>query len=277
MQRAVEAILSCDIIEPSTSPWNSSVVLVAKKDGTQRFCIDYRKLNEVTKKDVYPLPRCEDILHALSGSAYFTHFDLVRGFWQIGVKEEDKEKTAFSTVDGHYQFKRMPFGLTNAPATFQRAMNTILYGLNWQDCLVYLDDIVIFARTLGEHHQKLNSVLQRLEASGLKLNAKKCHFLKEKILLLGHVVSQDGVSTDPEKIQVLKNWSVPLDLTSLRSFLGCAGYYRQFIPHYADIAAPLPKLEQKSGAFNWTRECDDAFKMLKKANNCTYSGLSEAR
>ena len=187
VQREVETMLNSDIIEPSNSPWCSPVVLVAKKDGSRRFCVDYRKLNEVTRKDVYPLPRCEEILHALSGAAYFTHLDLVRGYWQIGVKEEDREKTAFSTPDGHYQFKRMPFGLTNAPATFQRTMNTILHGLNWLDCLVYLDDIIIFAGTLEQHHRKLESVLERLQNSGLKLNAKKCHFLNEETLLLGHV------------------------------------------------------------------------------------------
>ena len=217
VQREIENMLESDVIEPSTSPWCSPVVLVAKKDGSHRFCVDYRKLNEITKKDVYPLPRCEDILHALSGAAYFTHLDLVRGYWQIDVNKQDREKTAFSTPEGYYQFKRMPFGLTNAPAL---------------DCLVYLDDIVIFAETLQEHHRKLDSVHQRLQESGLKLNAKKCHFLKKKTSLLGHVVSQEGVSTDPERIKALKNWPASHDVTSLRSFLGCAGYYRQFIPHY---------------------------------------------
>ena len=190
-EKSVETMLNSDIIEPSNSPWCSPVVLVAKKDGSRRFCVDYRKLNEVTRKDVYPLPRCEEILHALSGAEYFTHLDLVRGYWQIGAKEEDREKTAFSTPNSHYQFKWMPFGLTNAPATFQRTMNTILHDLNWLDCLVYQHDIIIFAGTLEEHHWKLESVLERLQNSGLKLNAKKCHFLKEETLLLGHVVSQD--------------------------------------------------------------------------------------
>ncbi|CAB3989094.1 Retrovirus-related Pol poly from transposon, partial, partial [Paramuricea clavata] len=142
VREEVESMLASDVIEPSTSPWSAPVVLVRKKDGSERFCIDYRKLNAITKKDVFPLPRCDEILESLSGAAYFTHLDLVRGYWQIKVAEQDREKTAFSAPDGHFQFKRMPFGLTNAPATFQRAMNTILAGLCWTDCVVYLDDII---------------------------------------------------------------------------------------------------------------------------------------
>ena len=160
--------------EPSSPPWSAPVVLVKKKDSSERFCIDHRKLNSITKKDVYPLPRCEEILES-SGGAYFTHLDLVRGYWQIKVAEKDREKTAFSTPDEHYQFKRMPFGLTNAPATFQRAMNSIFAGLSGIDCLVYLDDIVVNGRTLAEHNQRLVNVLEKLEAAGLKLNPKKFH------------------------------------------------------------------------------------------------------
>ena len=191
------------------------------------------------------------------------HLDLVRGYWQIAVDEKDREKTAFSTPDGHYQFKRMPFGLTNAPAAFQRTMNTILRGLNWLHCIVYLDDIIIFAGTLDEHYRKLDAVLSRLGNAGLKLNPQKCQLLNEETVVLGHVVSRKGISTDPEKIKVLKEWPTPGDLPSLRSFLGCAGYYRQFIPRYADIAAPLYKLEQKGTAYKWSKECEEAFKTLK--------------
>ena len=137
----------------------------------------------MTKKDVYPLPRCDDVLESLAGAAFFTHLDLVRGYWQIGVKEKEREKTAFSTPEGLFQFKRMPFGLTNVPATFQRAMNTILNGLTWTDCLVYLDDIIIFGRSLEEHNQRLEAVLDRLETAGVKLNAKKCQLLKTETLI----------------------------------------------------------------------------------------------
>ena len=264
VQKEVESMLASDVIEPSSSPWSAPVVLVKKKDGSERFCIDYRKLNSITKKDVFPLPRCDEILESLSGAAYFTHLDLVRGYWQIKVAEEDREKTAFSTPDGHYQFKRMPFGLTNAPATFQRAMNAILAGLSWTDCLVYLDDIVVIGRTLAEHNQRLENVLERLEAAGLKLNAKKCELVQEQSAILGHIVSKEGISPDPGKVKVLQEWPVPNNLTDLRSFLGCAGYYRQYIRDYAKIAEPLYRLERKGAIFKWNDDCHKAFEILKK-------------
>ena len=182
-------MMASDVIEPSSSPWSAPVALIKKKDGGERFCIDYRKLNSITKKDVYPLPRCDEILESLSGGAYFTHLDLVRGYWQIKVAEKDREKTAFSTPDEHYQFKRIPFGLTNAPATFQRAMNSIFAGLSGIDCLVYLDDIVVNGRTLAEHNQRLVNVLEKLEAAGLKLNPKKCELVQGQSSILGHIVS----------------------------------------------------------------------------------------
>ena len=181
--------MASDVIEPSSPPWSAPVVLVKKKDSSERFCIDHRKLNSITKKDVYPLPRCDEILESLSGGAYFTHLDLVRGCWKIKVAKKDREKTAFSTPDEHYQFKRMPFGLSNAPATFQRAMNSIFAGLSAIDCLVYLDDIVVNGRTLAEHNQRLVNVLEKLEAAGLKLNPKKCQLVQGQSSILGHIVS----------------------------------------------------------------------------------------
>ena len=161
-------------------------------------------------------------------------------------------------MDGHFQFNRLPFGLTNAPATFQRAMNTILHGLNWLDCLVYLDDIVVFAGT--EHHQELDALLQRLDDAGLKLNAKKCQVLNESTRLLG----REGISTDPEKVKVLRDWPPPRDVSDLRSFLGCAGYYRQFIPNFAEVTAPLCNLERKDTPFQWTAECQQSFNDIKE-------------
>lgn len=235
---------------------------MGRKDGSKRFCVDYRKLNVVTRKDVFPLPRCVDILHAMSGAVYFTHVDLVRRYWQISVEEQVREKTAFSTVDGHYQFKRMPFGFTNAPATFQRAMNIILQELNWLDYCQ--DDIIIFSKTLEKHRKKFDTVLGRLENADLKLNAGKCKILKEETIILGHVINRYGISTDLEKAKALKEWPIPCDLTSLRSFLGFGGYYRQFIPNYADVAAPLHKLEQKGTQYHWSKECQTAFTKLKE-------------
>lgn len=232
-------MLEAGIIEPSESPWSSPVVLVAKPDGSQRFSVDYRALNSVTKSYLYPLPRCDDILESLAGAQWFSHLDLLRGYWQIGVDVEDREKTAFATPDGLYQFCRLSFGLTNAPACFMRAMHIVLKGLCWSDCLVYLDDIIVFGRTLEEHRERLALVLSHLAEAGLKINPKKCKPLSDRVVVLGHVVTRDGISTDPEKIRVVKEWPVPSDPRQLKAFLGTAGYYRQFVPNYAQVACPL--------------------------------------
>ena len=173
MRSQVDEMLEAEIIEPSDSPWSSPVVLVAKPDGRQRFYEDYRTLNSVTKRDLYPLPRCNDILENLSGAQWFSHLDLLRGYWQIDVAEGDREKTAFTTPDGLYQFRKLSFGLTNAPACFMRAMHLILKCLFWSDCLVYLDDIIVFGRTLQQHRERLSLVLSRLTEAGLKINPQE--------------------------------------------------------------------------------------------------------
>ena len=264
MRSQVDEMLEADITEPSDSPWSSPVVLVAKPDGSQCFCVDYRALNSVTKRDLYPLPRCDDILESLSGAQWFSHLDLLRGYWQIDVAEKDREKMAFATPDGLYQFRKLSFGLTNAPACFMRAMHLILRGLCWSDCLVYLDDIIVFGRTLQEHRERLSLVLSRLTEAGLKINPKKCKLLCEQVVVLGHVVSGKGISTDPEKIRVIKEWPVPADESQLRAFLGTAGYYRQFVPNYAHIASPLHRACQKGDRFRWTAECKEAFLHIKR-------------
>ena len=200
MRSQVDEMLEAEIIEPSDSPWSPPVVFVAKPDGSERFCVDYLDLNSVTKGDLYPLPRCDDILESLSGAQWFSHLDLRRGYWQIDVAEKDGEKTAFATPDGLYQFCKLSFGLTNAPVCFMGAMHLILWGLCWSDCLVYLDDIIVFGRTLQEHRERLSLVLSRLTKAGLKINPKKCKLLCEQVVVLGHVVSGKDISTGPEKI-----------------------------------------------------------------------------
>ncbi|OWY90511.1 Gag-pol fusion protein [Phytophthora megakarya] len=190
----LDAMLDSAVVEAGDGAWGFPVVLVRKKDGSVRFCVDYRALNKVTKRDVYPLPRIDETLEALGGTRLFTTLDLRSGYWQIKVPKGDRDKTAFITKRGHYRFKRMLFGLTNAPATFQRLMNGVLYGLTWSTCLVYLDDIVVFAKGGVERHiVDLATVLERLSNAGLTLKIKKCVFAAEEMEYLGHNLSSDGV------------------------------------------------------------------------------------
>ena len=251
------------VIRPSKSPWASPIVLVKKKDGTLRFCIDYRKLNLVTQKDAYPLPHIEDTLQALSGSQWFSTIDLLSGYWQVGVAENDKEKTAFTTQEGLFEFNVMPFGLCNAPATFQRLMDLTLSGMLWTECLVYLDDVVIFGRTFGDHLKNLDSVLRRLRGVNLKAKPSKCAFFRKQVLYLGHIISHDGVATDPSKTQKIAGWPTPKNIPELQKFLGLASYYRRFIRNFAEIAKPLYRLTERGRKYNWTAECDTAFAVLK--------------
>ncbi|GBM48169.1 Retrovirus-related Pol polyprotein from transposon 17.6 [Araneus ventricosus] len=191
------------IIEESSGPWASPLVLAKKKDGSTRFCVDYRKLNKITKKDSYPLTRIDDTLGALNGSQWFTTLDLKSGYWQVEIRPEHREKTAFTTGQGLWQFKVMPFGLCNAPGTFERVMETVLRILSSEACLVYLDDIIIVGRTFEEHLNKLRKVFQRLQKGNVKLNPKKCRFFQKEVAYLGDVISAEGVKTDPERIKAV--------------------------------------------------------------------------
>ena len=235
-------MLEKKLIVPSNSPWTSPVVVVEKKNGKLRLCVDYRKLNNVTKKDSYPLPRIDDMLETLSGSTWFSSLDMASGFWQVEMKPEDREKTAFVTKYGIYEFTVMPFGLCNAPATFQRLMDTVLQGILWHFVIVYIDDINIGSRTFSEHLEHLKQVFERLRNAGLKLNPEKCFFFEKKLVFLGHVVSNEGIQTDPDKIAAVKNFPIPRDVSQLRGFLGLASYYRRFIQNFSKIAEPLNKL-----------------------------------
>ena len=257
-------MLSRGIIEPSQSPWASPIVLVKKRDGSVRFCVDFRKLNNVSCKDAQPLPRIDDTLDSLEGACYFSTLDLSSGYWQVAVGPNDKEKTAFVTPFGLYQFRVMPFGLCNAPATFQRLMECVLKGLHWTTCLVYLDDIIAFSKTVDEHIVRLKSVFARLKEAGLKIKPSKCHFLKSTVRYLGHVISKNGVQTDQEKVKCVYDWPVPQTQRELQSFLGLASYYRRFVKIFAHIASPLHALSNKGKEWVWTAECNEAFFDLKK-------------
>lgn len=265
LKAEVDKLQRMGAIEPSTSPFASPTILVKKKDGTMRLCIDYRKLNAITKKDAHPLPRIEDIFDTLSGSKYFTTLDLAMGYHQVEMHPDDREKTAFSTPFGLFQYNVMPFGLATAPATFMRLMTIVFRGMLYNTCLAYLDDIIIFGRTFTEHLDRLAAVLKRVESASLKLKPSKCAFGKKSVSFLGHIISDKGISTDPEKLKKIQEWPALRRVDDVRSFLGYATYYRKFIPSFAHIAHPLNKLLQKDQIFQWSPACEEAFQTLKKA------------
>ena len=269
----VEGMLQQGVIQPSSSPWASPIVLVKKKDGTFRFCVDYRKLNSVTKKDAHPLPRVDDLLDALAGSKYFSTLDLRAGYWQLSVAPEDREKTAFVTPDGLWEFIRLPFGVSGGPATFQRAIEIILSGLTYHTCLCYFDDIIIPSDSIQQQCERLSIVLSRFQKHNLRVKASKCCFGASKVPFLGHVVSEKGVHTDPRKIEAVSNLPPPTNLDQVRSFLGLAGYYRRFIPNFSHISSPLVKLTKKGSKFSWTEEQEHSFSQLKQLL-CTAPVLS---
>lgn len=246
----VGEMLRDGIIQPSQSPWSSPVVLVRKKSGDHRFCVDYRRLNAVTKRDVYPLPRMDDVFDCLAGAKIFSSLDLASGYWQVSVADSDRYKTAFVTPDGLFEFKRLPFGLANAPATFQRLMDRVLGRLKWKMCLVYLDDILVFGKTFGEHQERLQQVLVALEKANLTLNLRKCVFGTSRVKHLGHVISGEGICPDPEKVSALTDFPVN-NVKSLRAFLGLASFYRKFIADFAAIAHPLHALLKKNARWDW--------------------------
>ena len=264
MEEMVEKMLEQGVVEPSHSPWSSPVVLVEKKDGSKRFCVDYRRLNSVTKMDVFPLPRIDDTLDSLAQSKYFTTLDLASGFWQVKINPESQEKTAFATHSGLYEFRVMPFGLCNSPATFQRLMENVLAGLTKKSCMVYIDDVLVIGRTFQEHLGNLREVFQRLRSAGLRLKLNKCLFAGSSVVYLGFVVSREGIAPDPLKVEAVRAFPQPHDVKSLRSFLGLASYYRHFVMGFSSVANPLFTLTNKDVDFVWSEACEAAFHQLKK-------------
>ena len=241
----IQKSLEQGIIRESSSPYASPIVLVRKKDGKLRLCVDYRLLNAKTHKDAYPLPRIDEALDVLKGAEYFCSLDLAHGFNQIPMRESDIEKTAFRTgTGGLYEYTRMPFGLCNAPGTFMRLMDKAFGDLNFQILLVYLDDILVFGSTFEETLSRLETVLSRLSTLNLKVKPEKCQLFRKKVRYLGHVVTREGTSPDPEKVRAVSEWPRPESLRDLRGFLGLSGYYRRFLKGYAEVAGPLQRLLQ---------------------------------
>ena len=253
------------VIEPCNSEWASNVVLVKKKDGSIRFCVDYRKLNLLTKKDAYPLPRIDRCLDTLTGSVWYSTFDLRSGFHQVAMDPRDVNKTTSVCHRGTFRFPKMPFGLCNAPATFQRLMDIVLTGLNYEICLAYLDDIILYSSDLATHLKRLERLLARLREANLKLKPSKCNLLQKRVHFLGFTVSQEGVGTDPEKVAAIRSWPTPRNLRQSRAFIGLRQYYRRFVPNFSEIAAPLHALTKKGARFYWSPECEVAFTKLKSA------------
>ena len=245
----MEEMVNKGFVRPSTSPWGASVLFVKKKDGSMRLCIDYRELNKVTIRNQYPLPRIDDLFDQLQGAKVFSKIDLRSGYHQLRVHDEDVPKTAFRTRYGHFEFLAMPFGLTNSPAAFMDLMNRIFRPSLDQFVIMFIDHILIYLGSGEEHAEHLRIVLQTLQEHRLYAKLSKCQFWLDSVAFLGHIVSIEGVSVDPKKVEAILNWKPPTSVTEIRRFLGLVGYYRKFVEGFSKIAAPLTRLTRKEESF----------------------------
>ena len=264
IDRQEDELLQNDFIESAASPWASNVVLVRKKDGSHRLCVDYRRLNAVPYKDSYPLPHIDTCLGSVNGAVWFSTLDLRSGYHNIPIQQDHRDKTAFITRRGCFRYKVMPFGLTCAPSVFQRWMDLVLSGLTYETCLVYLDDIIVFSRDFDTHLSRLREIFIRLRSANLKVHIKKCSLFQRRVNFLGHVLTETGIEVQPEKVEAVNNWPTPRNLTELWSFVGLCSYYWQFIAGFADLAAPLHALTRKNAQFKWGLEQEEAFHKLKE-------------
>ena len=265
LETQVQELVKIGVLEKSESAWNAPVVMVQKKNGDWRLCIDYRQLNTRIESKVFPLPLLQDFLDQLSGSAWFTSMDLSQGFWQVPLTEKSKHKTAFSSGLGHWQFKRLPMGLKTSPPQFQRLMALALGSMYKTKALVYIDDILLYSATFEEHLEVLRECLTRLRQAGLKLQGKKCHLVHKVLRFLGHVISAAGSIPDPEKTESIINFPTPGNVRELKTFLGVTAYYKRYVPNYSNIARPLHDLTMKNTKFIWSTEANLAFERLKAA------------
>lgn len=260
----VEKMQKSGFVQSSQSPYRSNILMVSKKDGSLRPCVDFRMLNAVTKKDVYPLPRIDETLECLGKAQFFTTLDLASGYWQVELEKSSQEKTAFATRKGLFEFSVMPFGLCNAPSTFQRLMDLVLSGFQWDFCVVYLDDIVIFSKTWEEHLNHIQEIFDRISGANLTLKMSKCQFGREQVPFLGHIVSKQGIQADPKKIQAIVDWPNPKNKEEVVGFLGLCGYYRRFCENFSEKASPLLEISKPKGRpFMWTADQEKSFQCLK--------------
>ena len=262
VKKEIEEMKKMGVIEDSSSPWSSPIVLIPKQDGSWRFCVDYRKVNSVTVADAFPLPRIDDLIDRIGSARFLTKIDLSRGYWQVPLDEESAPVSAFVTPFGLFQWKYMPFGLCNAPATFQKLVAKVIAGLE-QFVGAYLDDIIIFSNTWSDHIKHIKSVLQRIQNAGLTIKRSKCVFASASVEYLGHVVGLNKVQPRQIKVEAILHFPQPRDRKQLRSFLGAAGYYRRFIPHFAQLSVALTDMLRKGSRFVWSEDAQKAFLDLK--------------
>lgn len=265
IDQELDQMLEAGVVEPSKSAWSSPILLVKKKDGTFRFCVDFRRLNKVTERDAYPLPYVSDTLDKLRNAKYLSSLDIKSAYWQIPMSPECKPYTAFTIPRrGLFQFCRMPFGLTNAPATWQRLIDKVIGGDLEPYVFVYLDDIIIVTPTFDLHMEVLLEVLRRITDAGLKLSREKCNFCRSELKYLGYVVDEDGLHVDPEKVKAMLAISAPRNVKEVRSFLGVISWYRRFVVNFSTLVAPLTNLLKKNRKFLWDSACDEAFQEARQ-------------
>ena len=257
-------MLERGVITESTSEWASPPVLVRKKDGTLRYCIDFRALNKVTRKDAFPLPNIENCLDTLRGSTFMSTLDMAAGYYQIEIDEKDKHKTAFITKYGLFEHTKLPFELCDAPATFSRVIQLVLQGLTWTECLAYLDDVIVLGKSFRDHMNNLIAVLNRFRKYNLKLKPKKCHLFQKEVKFLGKIVTETGISINPESVETITKWPIPKTKRDVESYLGFANYHRDHIKNFAEIAKPLHQIVGSKTDFKWGLEQQTAFLEIQK-------------
>lgn len=265
MYDELDDMLAKDVIEPSSGPWCSPIVITKRKDGSYRFCIDFRKINAISERDAYPIPQINSTLDKLRNSKFFSKIDLRNGYWNIPLAEESRPITAFVVPGrGLFQFKVMPFGLHSATATFQRIIEKVLGPELGVYAFVYLDDVIVLGKTVEDHLENVRRILERLRDANLRVNPEKSEFFKRKIHYLGHMVDENGIHTDPEKVKSILNFQTPKNVTELRRFMGIISWCRRFIPDCSTLTQPLTRLLQKKNQWEWGPEQNEVFETLKK-------------